>query len=218
MITYIFNTLLYIYFAVIIVAAIIGTWYRNSLIYPLNRMYIYLWLDVFVEFLVFTLRQFEISFMWSYNIFGPIEFFFVCWLYVVYFKLPMEKLIIKSIFLLYTIFTIYHEYYLKGFSDYNLVFLLRSMLISILTLCYFLKIYRSDEILKINKSPLFWLSIGFFIFCTTSIFSMGLGTYIIRLNMTIGYLVYLLNPILNIYLYIMFIVSFKCSQLNPEYY
>jgi|GEM_PF-2833072 len=218
MITIIFDTLLYLYFAVVLIAAILGTWYRSSLIYPLNRIYIYLWLDVFVELLVFTLRQFKIPFMWAYNAFGPIEYFFISWLYIVYFKLYIEKVVIKIVFLLYTLFTVYHGFYLIGFSDYNLVFLLRSMLTAVLALYFFLKTYRSDEILEINKSPLFWLSIGLFIFCTTSLFSMGLGAHIIRFNIKLGYIVYLLNPILNIYLYIMFIVSFICSRWNPKYY
>lgn len=218
MTTYIFDIFLYIYFAVIILAAIFGTWYKDSLIYPLNWMFIYLWLGVFVELSVFALRHFKIPFMWAYNAFGPIEFFFISWLYIIYFKLYVEKTAIKITFLLYTFFVFYHEFYLKGFSDYNLIFLLRSMLTSVLTLYFFLKIFKSDEILEINKSPLFWLSIGLFIFCTTSLFSMGLGVHIIRFNIKIGYIVYLLNPILNIYLYIMFIVSFICSRRNPKYY
>ncbi|TKT91919.1 hypothetical protein [Dyadobacter frigoris] len=108
--------------------------------------------------------------------------------------------------------------YLNGFNEFHVVFVVRSMLMATLSLYFFLKIYRSDEILEINRSPLFWLSIGLFLFCTGSIFTMGLGTSIMRFNSQLGYLVNMLNPILNIYLYIMFIVSFSCSRQNPGFY
>lgn len=214
----IFDISLYIYFAVVIVAAIVGTYYRKSLQYPFNWLWIYLWLDIFIELVVYVLRQNRISFFWVYNAFGPIEYFFISWLYMAYYKSKIEKQSIKIIFLLYSAFVVFYMIYLNGFNEFHVVFVVRSMLMASLSLYYFLTIYRSDEILEINRSPLFWLSIGLFLFCTGSIFTMGLGTSILRSNLKLGYMVNLLNPLLNIYLYVMFIVSFSCSRRNPGFY
>jgi hypothetical protein len=218
MINLLSDIFLYIYFATVVVAALIGTLYRKSFPYPLNWLWIYLWLDVFIELFVYTLRLFKISFFWSYNAFGPVEYFFISWLYLEYYQSAIEKNTIKILYLLYTFFVIYYMIYLNGFNEFHVVFVVRSMLMAALSLYYFLKIYRSDQILEITRSPLFWISTGLFIFCTGSIFTMGLGTSLIRFNGPLGQLVYLLNPLLNIYLYTLFIVSFSCSRRNPGFY
>lgn len=218
MITVIFDTVLYFYFAVVLVAAILGFTYRRFLPYPINWLYLYLGLDIFIELLVFILRQFKEPFVWAYNLFGPVEYFFITWLYFTYFKKTSERVTLVSLYVLYTLFTIYSMLFMQHYFEYNLIFLGRSMLMATLVLYYFLMLYQRDDILNINKSPLFWISIGLFFFCTGSIFSMGLGIHAMRLNITLGYIIYLLNPVLNIYLYVMFIVGFICSKRNPGYY
>lgn len=212
------NISLYIYFIVVVVAAIYATIYRNHFIYPLNYIWIYLWLDVLVEAGVYVLRMYKTAFVWLYESFGPIEFSFVCFLYFHFFNRKYEKVIVIVLGGVYTVFTLLAMTYLSDMSEFNLVFLVRSLLMAIISLYYLLKVYKSDVIIEIYQHPLFWIAVGLFIFCTWSIFSMGLGGHIIRLNPKIGYAVFLLNPLLNIYLYTMFLIGLVCSRRNPGYY
>ena len=214
----ILDILLYLYFVIVVMAAIIGTRFRPSLPYPLNWLWIYLWMDAAVEVIVFLLKIKHISAMDAYNWFGPIEFFFVSLLYLAFFKTRIEKLSIKILVAIYTLFCISHIVLLNKMNDYHLIFLVRSILITGITLYYFLRLFHSDEILEINKSPLFWISIGWYIFCTASVFSMGLGVHVRNINAEIGNSVYILNVLLNIYLFSMFIVGLICSRRNPGFY
>ena len=218
MIFKLFDFLLYIYFLIVVVAALVGWRSRKVLPHPFSWLWVYLLIDVVVELVVFVLRYYNIEFRWLYNLFGMVECFFVGWLYYIYFKKPLERKILIYLLFSYCLFTVLNQIFFQEYFDYHLVFLVRAIVVVAVVLYYFLIIYQNDELLEFNRKPLFWVSFGLFVFFTASLFSMGLGAHIMRMNKELGYAVMLLNPILNIYLYVMFIVSFICSQRNIGHY
>ena len=214
----ILNSLLYLYFGIVVMAAIMSTWFRSSLQHPLNYIFIYLWLDVLVEIVVYLMNLNNMYSPEPYNWFGPIEFFFVTWLYFSFFRTSVEKNVLKSLFIGYSLFCLVHISTLNHLNDYNLVFLIRSLLTTGITLFYFLKLYQNNQLIEMTKRPLFWISTGWLIFFMGSVFSMGLGQLIKQMDKELGYSVYVLNALLNVYLFSMFIVSLLCSRRNPGFY
>lgn len=217
MIRTVFDILLYTYFVVVFVAALIGWGNRKRLPYPFNWLWVYLAADLLIELVVWVLRQYSLEFMWIYNLFGIVEYFFIAWLYYSYFRDRLVRRVLVISFVLYTLFVLIDTLFLRAYSDYQLVFLVRSMLMAGIALFYFLTIYRNDDLLHFNKSPLFWVSFGLFFFCTGSLFSMGLGSHMMLINRDLGYAMYLLNPILNIYLYVMFSWALLCNLRDPKF-
>jgi hypothetical protein len=213
-----FLILTYIYLATIFVAGIIAFVKRNVLPKGLNVLWIYFVLLILVEITVDLSKwYFKIDmkyFLALYNVFGIIEYGFIAFLYYHSFAIQRRTWVMAS-FYIYAVFVLVNMVFLSDHFTHNYTFIVRCLAFIWLTLEYFWQLSQSQDIIKLTKIPLFWTSIGIFVFSMGSIFVQGLGSDIA--DKELAFAIYLLNPILNIYLYIMFIISFLCTQRNPGY-
>lgn len=213
-----FLILTYLYLVILILAGSIAFKKRKTLPKGLNIFWIYFALLILVEIAVDLSKwYFKIDmkyFLALYNVFGIIEYGFIAFLYYYSIDARRRSWVMIS-FCIYTIFVLVNMIFLSDHFTHNYTFIVRCLVFIWLTLEYFWQLSQSQDIVKITKIPLFWISVGIFVFSMGSIFVQGLGSDIA--DKELAFAIYLLNPILNIYLYIMFIISFLCTQQNTGY-
>jgi hypothetical protein len=213
-----FLILTYLYLATLFVAGIIAFVKRNVLPNGINILWTYFIALILVEITVDLSKwYFKIDmkyFLALYNVFGIIEYGFVAFLYYHSTAIRRRSWVVIS-FCIYTIFVLVNMIFLSDHFTHNYTFIIRCLLFIWLTLAYFWQLSQSHDIVKLTQIPLFWISVGIFVFSMGSIFVQGLGSDVT--DKELAFAIYLLNPILNIYLYTMFIISFLCTQRNPGY-
>jgi len=112
-------------------------------------------------------------------------------------------------FVLFTLYFVYHFLYRienifnSDFSD----FALEGLFICIYVVLYLLELYRKDDVVILNKTPHFWISIGNLIFFSGCIFIMGFSSYVIKNYTKLFYI----NYFLNLLLYSLYIKAFTCN-------
>ncbi len=200
-----------IYYVTVLLAAIVGFSTRtiHSSSVQLQSILLVIILLVELPVKIFNLRGPYQDLI--YMIYGPIEYGFMCYLYASHFKSAKVIKLVKWSALLYTLLSVvsglyYFEYY---HLSYN--FLVRSILIICLLINYVYELCLDDKIIIISKEPLFWISIGNFFFFAGTFFVMGLVAQLEDLDPKLSEQVFILNPILNIFLYLTFIIGFLCK-------
>lgn len=133
--------------------------------------YVYFVPDGFLSFIKDT--SFE-SNHWLFNICTIISFVF----YISYFKWHLQSkrdtIILNSCILVFLIVSILEILISDGFfnRDMPIVNILGTIIVFLSIAFYYLQLLRSDQILEIHKSLIFYISIGtlFFYLCTTPLF------------------------------------------------
>ncbi|MEA5257398.1 hypothetical protein VB264_06360 [Arcicella aquatica] len=147
-----------------------------------------------------------------FHIYGPIEYTCIAYIYSSTFKNRIAKKITLFSIFIFIIFSAFSSLYLQTFTDTPYNFLLRCLLIIGLSLFYFYELYLKDEIIILTKLPMFWISVGNFFFYAGNFFLMGLIDTLERMHSDLVKPLFNINTILNIFLYVMFIVGFLCKR------
>lgn len=147
-----------------------------------------------------------------FHIYGPIEYTCIAYIYSSTFKSVIaKKLTLLSIFI-FILFSTFSSLYLQSLTDTPYNFLLRCLLIIGLSLFYFYELYQKEEVINLARLPMFWISVGNFAFYAGNFFLMGLIDTLERMHSDLVKPLFNINTILNIFLYVMFIVGFSCKR------
>jgi hypothetical protein len=176
-----------------------------------RRLTIYLSLTLLVEIITHYLNILQRPFLFIYVIFAPIEYFFISRLYLESFtNIFLRRSVLISIWF-YTILSILAICYYQTNTHY-LLFNLRGILIVSLTLIYFTTLYLKESDFELKDLPLFWVSVGNFLFWPGIFFVMSLVPVLVETNKELNDRIFLLNPFLNTVLYSMVMVSLLCNR------
>lgn len=154
---------LYIEIITAIIASIYYSKYKNTY---LKYFLILLWYIVTNEILGFYIREvLNKNNAIIYNIYYVINFTFLLSIYWHFIKKNIYKRIILSFIVMYWSSCIINRFYENWFDMPQIIpYIIASMFLIISILLYFVEIIKSEQILHINRSILFWISIGLLLF------------------------------------------------------
>ena len=169
----------YISDALGILAAVSGTVYLKKTKYRKLSVFVYyLWLTVAVEFIggytYLMQRNYDYEWfisiknsvfcynMWFFNIYN---FLTIGLLGIFYSDLLISKslkIIVRSVFLIYSVFTLAYYIFTDAFFTMGLPFedILATVIVTIYVICYFIELIRSEYILQYYKMPSFYISVA----------------------------------------------------------
>ena len=217
----IFFILKYLYFGVLLITGSVAFFTRKLQPYYLKNIWVYVWILTFIELVIETLiHTFDYNSQFHlilYEFFGFFEYYVITTIFCYYYN-DIEKDKVKLTIPIYGLLIVVNLIFFQEYLVFNYMFILRCLIFIVLSLHYFYLIYKSESTDEIRHDPIFWISVGFFIFSAGSIFIKGLGYEIQKTNRDLAYSLYVLNSILNIYLYIMFLIGLLCYRKNTEFY
>ena len=172
-------------------AAISGSWYLRKTKNEKIRIFVYyLWLAVIVETLGGYTKVLQNNY--DYSWFVALKNSIFCrnsWLYNIYNFLSIGllgiyysdllisksfKIIVRSVFLIYCVFTLVYYIFSDAFFTMGLPYedILATIIITIYVVCYFIELIRSEYILQYYKMPSFYISISLLLWhlCVTPLF------------------------------------------------
>lgn len=136
------------------------------------------------------------------HIYTMVEFSTIMLFYQVVFKAVIQK---KWFFLLigtFLIFCLVNVFYIQNWYMFNTYpRTLESILVISASLYYYYKIMRQSLYVRIEKSPVFWINTGFFIYFSGSFLLFTLSNYILPLSKVFNLIVWQLHAFLSIILY-----------------
>ncbi len=162
-----------------LLTAISGSWYLHQTKNEKIRIFIhYLWLTVVVETLGGYTKVLQNNY--DYSWFVALKNSIFCrnsWLYNIYNFLSIGllgiyysdllisksfKIIVRSVFLIYCVFTLGYYMFSDAFFTMGLPFedILATVIITIYVICYFIELIRSEYILQYYKMPSFYISVA----------------------------------------------------------
>ena len=185
----------------------------------LKYQWIYLAINLGSELLCHYLKYVEhlnkTTYLTIYNVVIPIEYVFFMHLINTHIANKTVNRLINASMIVFTVYSFIYLLYLHKFYSFDFNFNTRSLLFICAICYYYYELYYSDELIQISREPVFWISSGFFIFCISSFFVMGLNAVLSGLNEQLANTIYqVVLPSLNIFLYITFIVAALCRPMR----
>jgi hypothetical protein len=210
------SELIALYFVSVLLAlmAILFTYHRH--VFSVKLLAFLLIAIILVEGVGLVLKHYGYSHRSVYKLYGPTEYIFIGYLYASHFRNQRACQIVIISIGLFLLLSITESFLLPNYFKARFNFLLRSLLIISLVLYYFYELYTDDLVLRLQNEPLFWISVGNFFFYTGTFFVMGLVAKLEKVNFELSEKVFLINPMLNIFLYSMFTVGFLCKPKIPS--
>jgi hypothetical protein len=149
----------------------------------------------------------------TFSFFIAIEYTFLCLIISLSVQSIIRKNIIRFSVLFVVPLLVLIKIKLVSYSDaYKyLDLLVAAPFICIWTILYLFENATNNEIVKIQRSPMFWISIGNLLFFSGSFFSYGFGSYMVAKGKeNIGDAILWIARILNIFLYFFYFVGLLC--------
>ena len=120
------------------------------------------------------------------------------------------KLLVVSVSIGFTIYTLFNFFYKDGFFTFSSpANTLGSVLTILLCLLYFVTLFKSEEFINYFKIPMFWIATGLLFFFVGDFIYYSFIGYIIKYNLDKGGHIYLYIMVtLNLLLYCFFSIGF----------
>jgi len=152
--------------------------------------------------------------LWIYNIYIIPEYLF----YIVFYCKVLEQHRLSKIALplgiSYFIFGLVNLVFIQGIAQldtYTIIF--GGVLVVILSAMYFLQELKRKIPIAVQTQPLFWISLGAFLFHSVSLPNFIFINYLSRTNLPLAIALFNILLVLNILMYSFYLISFLCH--NP---
>lgn len=156
----------------------------------------------------------NISNQWMFRIYSTVEYLFLGYLYISHLTNPTAKNVILASMLIFCGLSVMDALITGNINQSpTTIYTIEWTLILLLVLIYFFELYRSEQLISLTTQPLFWISVGNFIFYAGTFFIMGLIHTIKQKDKALAQQIFLLNPILNIIMYSFWSIGFLCKRL-----
>jgi len=156
---------------------------------------------------------------WLYNLSVPVEYLFYSGIYLLHYSSRVNRVIAKGFLALFTLFAIISIVFITGLQTFNSNFLLvGSFFMIIFCLSYLFELYNNVEEGFIWQNPMFWVTVGVFLFNAGEFSYNLLSKYFIdkEVDPTLD-LFRSINNRLILVLYSSFIVAFLCQKITGTY-
>jgi hypothetical protein len=164
----------------------------------------------------YLLRLRGINNQFIFYLYLPIEFAFLSRLYLANYTRPFLitlTRIVAGAFVLFSLFYLVWSWRAHALSvDPTLLYILQAFLLLLMVLGYFYDLYQQDALIVLTQQPVFWISLGNFLYYSGTFFVMGLVEELKRLNYAQAEQVFVINSVLNIVLYLLWAVGFLCLR------
>ena len=191
-----------------------------SLIYNLKnlpdefRLFIpLLLLSLTVEGTRFILPDRHSLSIFLFSIYTPVEYVLISLIIISFLSSVRKRKIIWISIPFFIFFSFYAQFGIKNSGVFYryLDVLIESPLIFTWTLFYFFQLFSDEVNFYFRSNPRFWISAGNLLFFSGSFFSYGFGAYLHNTNRSnLAETVFWIERILNIFLYIFYIIGFLC--------
>lgn len=153
---------------------------------------------------------------WIYNSFHIGRFVLFVLFYYLALKPSQTKEIIKFISAFVTVFAILNYFFIQGpYQSNSYTILLTNACGILLSLLFFKEVIGQTENVKLRTDPMFWISLGTFIYCSVSIPYFIFSAYVFK-NQTAGHPLLNVNSVLNIIMYTCYLIAFLCPPRSPK--
>lgn len=142
------------------------------------------------------------------HVYTMVEFTTIMWFYQVVFKDAVSKIWSLSVTVAFLAFCVINVLYIQSWLMFNTYpRTLESIIVICCSLYYYYKITRQSHYIQIEKSPVFWINTGFFIYFSGSFLLFTLSNYVLHLHREFQMLVWQFHAFLTITLYILIFIG-----------
>lgn len=206
--------MIWLYIGIVAMTFVISLVESHRHVRPVRTLSLLLGLVIMVELTGLYANETHQNMQWLYRAYAAIEYGFLGYVYSAHFSQPSLR---RAVFLsvgLFAVFSIISAVWSPDLSKApTAVYSVEWTLILLLVMLYFVELYRSDQLVSLTAQPLFWISIGNFIFYAGTFFLMGLIHQIKQNDMELAKRIFVINPILNIIMYALWSVGFLCKRI-----
>lgn len=151
--------------------------------------------------------------LWIYNIYLPPQYLF----YFLFFSLTADEPILwkikKPVMIGYLIFSILNVTFIQSIKELNTyTIIVGNALVICCSIMYFIHELNRRVPLPVQRQPLFWISLGAFIFNTVSLPYFISINYLSHTNLSLAIALFNILLILNIVMYICYLIAFLCKM------
>jgi len=207
---------LHIYFE--IAALLVSIWYWRSLKNSRLRWFFpFLLLIVTAELSGrFMYKELKQPNAWLYNLTVPLEYLFYGTIFLFYYTKKRNQVIAKLFLLLFTLYAIISLLFTNGIYTFDENFLLAgSFSMVLLCLLFLFEQYNNQEEKSIWQIPMFWVTLGIFLFNAGEFSYNFLSRYLIGNDMDPSLKFFRsINNKLILMLYSSFIIAFVCQKIS----
>ncbi|SCW80228.1 hypothetical protein SAMN03159284_04346 [Mucilaginibacter sp. NFR10] len=155
--------------------------------------------------------------LWIYNIYLPPQYLF----YFLFFSLmidePALRKMKKTIMVGYLIFCILNITFFQSIKELNTyTIIVGNALVIGYSITYFIHELNRQNPLPVQRQSLFWISLGAFVFNTVSLPYFISINYLSRNNLPLAVALFNILLILNILMYICYLIAFLCKTPSPR--
>jgi hypothetical protein len=142
------------------------------------------------------------------------EFLMVSWFYSIILKDFVPARLILAVCIAFVVFAVLNSIFIQSWFTFNTFpRSVESLWIIGLSLITYYKMLSELKIRKMERSPVFWINTGFFVYFSGALFLFSLSNYILSLNHRLNIYIWTIHAILSILLYL-FIFLGLCNYRN----
>lgn len=156
---------------------------------------------------------FSRSNLWIYNLYIVPEYLFYLWFFANLLESRRIKRYALGFAILYFLFCLFNITFLQSFfqlNTYSIIF--GAALVLYMTVFYFLQELNRKMPVKVEKDPLFWISLGAFIFHSVSLPYFIFINYLSRTNISLAIALFNILLALNVLMYLFYLIAFTCNS------
>lgn len=152
-----------------------------------------------------------------YHAFQPVEYGLFAMYFFYTLRQPVVRELIQFSIALMVVFSIVNAlFYQSIWSQNSYSFMLEAALLLVWSVLYFFQLYTKFTPQKLWELPEFWVSTGILFFYAGSFFQMGIHRYIIQVDKELAKQLFVINHLLNIFLYSLITVGFLCKASQKK--
>lgn len=152
---------------------------------------------------------------WIYNIYLVPEYLFYFLFYFSVLKSNLVKKFIIIFSVIYAVGGIINLIFIQtlfNLNTYNII--AGNLTVLFLSLNYFHQSIKENESIENTREPLFWISIGVFVFNTASLPYFTFLNYLSKNNIALAIALFNILLALNILMYSFYLIAFLCSKTS----
>jgi hypothetical protein len=155
---------------------------------------------------------------WLYNFVLPVEYSFYAIIFLLHFRKRIDRLIVIGFLILFGAYTLL-VFMINGIVKFNVDFLLiGSFAMLIFCILYLLEQYNDPQGSSLLQNPMFWVTVGLFLFNAGEFSYNLLSKYFIENKMDPSLKLFrAINNKLILILYSSFIIAFICQKITGTY-